>query len=177
MLHRGVPVWDCQKLCVANDVWRVGLHRAWCREFCRSSADGTGPDGSRRHDGRANHHVTRTAQHQTGTEVTTLGRLITRRSQVQILPPPPTRIADQARCESAGPVAFADRVVPKMVPYVVDLVVDVVPYNPMVVRSGHAARHVRVVVSRLLPSRVVLYRESTARAARTSHVAEIASGR
>jgi hypothetical protein len=68
-------------------------------------------------------------------------------------------------------------VVPKMVPQRGAFVADVVPYNPKVVRSGHGARHVRVVVSRLLPSRVVLYRESTVRAASTMNVAEIASGR
>jgi hypothetical protein len=49
------------------------------------------------------------------------------------------------------------------------------PYNPKVVRSGHGARHVHVVVSRFL-SRVVLYCDSTVRVAPTTDVAEIASG-
>jgi hypothetical protein len=56
-------------------------------------------------------------------------------------------------------------------------VVSMVPHNPKVARFRHGARHVRVVVSRLLPSRVVLYRESTAREAPTMNVVEIASGR
>jgi hypothetical protein len=68
------------------------------------------------------------------------------------------------------------RVVPKMVPTSRIRVVRVVPYNPKVARSRHGARHVRVVVSRLLPSRVVLYRESTAQAAPTMKVGEVASG-
>ncbi len=69
------------------------------------------------------------------------------------------------------------RVVPKMVPQSGGFVADVVPYNPKVACDGHAARHVRVVMSRLLPSRVVPYLESMAHAASTMHVAEIASGR
>jgi hypothetical protein len=63
-----------------------------------------------------------------------------------------------------------------MVPQLGDFVAGVVPHNPKVVRSAHGARHVRVVVSRLLPSRVVLYRASTARAASMMNVGEIASG-
>ena len=67
--------------------------------------------------------------------------------------------------------------VPNVVPQGVAFVAEVVPHNPKVARSGHGARHVRVVLSRLLPSRVVLYRESMAQAAPTMYVAEIASGR
>jgi len=69
------------------------------------------------------------------------------------------------------------RVVPKMVASRAAFVVGVVPYDPKVTRSGHGARHVRVVVSHLLPSRVVLYRESIAHAVWTMYVAEIASDR
>ena len=65
----------------------------------------------------------------------------------------------------------------QVVPQRGGFVAGVVPYNPKVVRSRHGARHVRVVVSRLLPSRVVLYRESTARPAPTMNLARIASGR
>ena len=68
-------------------------------------------------------------------------------------------------------------VVPKVVPQPGSFVAGVVPYNPKVVRSGHGARRFRVVVSRLLPSRVVPYRESTVRAAPRMFVAAIASGR
>jgi hypothetical protein len=69
------------------------------------------------------------------------------------------------------------RVVPKLVPQRGAFVAGVVPYNPEVVRSGHGARHVRVVVSRLLSSRVVLYCESTVDVMSTIKIAEIASGR
>jgi len=67
--------------------------------------------------------------------------------------------------------------VPKMVPQRGGFVAGVVRYNPKVVRSGQRARHVRVAVYRLLPSRVVLYRESTVRAASRTDAGEIASGR
>jgi hypothetical protein len=68
------------------------------------------------------------------------------------------------------------RVVPKMVPQRGSFVAGVVPYNPKVARFRHGARHVRVVPSRLLRSRVVLSCESTVRALSTVDVAEIASG-
>jgi hypothetical protein len=68
-------------------------------------------------------------------------------------------------------------VVPKMVPQRGSFVAGVVPCNPKVARSGHRARLARVVESRLIPSRVVLYRESMAYAASTVNVTEIASGR
>jgi hypothetical protein len=63
-----------------------------------------------------------------------------------------------------------------MVPLRGGSVAGVVPYNPKVARSGHTARQVRVVLSRLLPSRVVLYSESIAHAVPAMCVAEIASG-
>ena len=86
-------------------------------------------------------------------EGTALGRLITRRSQVQILPPPPTKL--QVRPGAYAPGLL--RVVPKMVPILRIRVVSVVPHNPKVACFRHGARHVRVVLYRLLPSRVVLY--------------------
>jgi hypothetical protein len=55
--------------------------------------------------------------------------------------------------------------------------VSVLSHNPKVARFRHGARHVRDVVARLLPSRVVLYRESTVRAASTMSVGAIGSGR
>jgi hypothetical protein len=64
-----------------------------------------------------------------------------------------------------------------MVPQRGTFVADVVPHNPKVGSDNHAARCRRVAVSRLLPSRVVLYRGSMAQAAPTMYVAEIASGR
>jgi hypothetical protein len=67
--------------------------------------------------------------------------------------------------------------VPKMVPTSRIRVVSTVPHNPKVARFRHGARHVRVVVSRLLPSRVVLYRDSIAHAVPTMNVTRIASGR
>jgi hypothetical protein len=54
------------------------VHRAWCREWCRSLADWTTQDGSRRQERRANCLVIGTARESTGREGTTLGRLITR---------------------------------------------------------------------------------------------------
>jgi hypothetical protein len=69
------------------------------------------------------------------------------------------------------------RVVPKVVPQRGVFVAGVVPHNPKVGSDNHAARRLRVVASRLLPSRVVLYGESMAQAAPTMYLAEIASGR
>jgi hypothetical protein len=74
------------------------LHCAWCREWCRSSRYWEGQGGSGRYERRAYRLVSRAAREQAGRKVTALGRLITRRSQVQILPPPPTNMQ-----VSAGP--------------------------------------------------------------------------
>jgi hypothetical protein len=68
-------------------------------------------------------------------------------------------------------------VVPKLVPQRGAFVAVVVPHNPKVGSDNHAERSVRVVASRLLPSRVVLYHASTVREASTMNAAEIASGR
>ena len=46
---RGAPVFD-----VYHSTRLVVLHRAWCREFCRSCPCWAGQDGSRRHDNSAN---------------------------------------------------------------------------------------------------------------------------
>ena len=60
--------------------------------------------------------------------VTALGRLITRRSQVQILPPPPTKMQVRPGAQAPGLL----RVVPKLVPTSRIRVVSVVPHNPKV---------------------------------------------
>src|SRR3954454_20542080 len=70
----------------------VVLHREWSREFCRVLRYCTGVDGTRGHEHRAYRLVSGTGGDETGVGESTVRGLITRRSEVQILPPPPSQM-------------------------------------------------------------------------------------